>query len=399
MKLLIIAMAESIHTARWIDQIADMGWDIHLFPSIDYGRTHPNLRNITVYHSYYSWGLNSENVKIKGNYVVLFRVAKFLKKLQAKLIVDYQVRRLEKIIKVVKPDIIHSLETQHAGYIALRTKKKMEDSFPSWLHTNWGSDLYLFGRLKEHKEIIEELLSQCNYYSCECQRDVKLALEHGLKGKVLPVFPNTGGFDLTKLVKFKEKSGNTSDRKTIMLKGYQGWAGRGLVGIRALSRVKDLLSGYKIVIYSNSESADIQIAAELLGQDADVEIEIIPQNTPHERIMALHGEARISIGLSISDAISTSFLEAIVMGSFPIQSWTACADEWISDRKSGILVPPEDPEIIEQALRLALIDDKLVDDAAEINWNVAKKKLDYKNLKKQTISMYKSIIEVGKING
>ena len=32
------------------------------------------------------------------------------------------------------------------------------------------------------------------------------------------------------------------------------------------------------------------------------------------------------------------------MGSFPIQSDTACADEWIEDGVSGLIVPPEDPD-------------------------------------------------------
>ncbi len=64
---------------------------------------------------------------------------------------------------------------------------------------------------------------------------------------------------------------------------------------------------------------------------------IIPEFTSHHDILQKHGQARISIGLSIGDAISTSLLEAIVMGSFPIQSWTSCADEWIVDGKTGIL--------------------------------------------------------------
>jgi len=67
-----------------------------------------------------------------------------------------------------------------------------------------------------------------------------------------------------------------------------------------------------------------------------------------------YGRARIYIGLSISDAISTSLLEAMVMGAFPIQSCTACADEWIEDGKSGFIVPPEDPHVIAEAIRRAL---------------------------------------------
>ena len=391
MKILFIAMAESIHTARWINQIADMGWDIHLYPSIDYGIIHTDLRNVTVYQSYYSWGLNSGNVKIKGNYVVFSRIANFLKKMHTRLSPDYSVKRLEKIVKKVKPDLIHSIETQNAGYLALQVKKKMGRLFPKWIHTNWGSDIYLFSRLRKHKKMIEELLSQCDYYSCECRRDVELALKHGLKGQVLPVYPNTGGFDLSKLVKLKERTSKTSDRKFIMLKGYQGWAGRALVALRALNIVKDYLRGYSLVIYSCGDIS-VEIASELFENESGIEVTIIPSGTSHEEMLKLHGTARISIGLSISDSISTSVLEAMAMGSFPIQSWTSAADEWIEEGESGILVPPEDPDIVAKAIVKVLLDDELVDKASEINWETVKSRLDFNDLKQKTIESYNKII-------
>ena len=48
MRILFVAMANSIHTARWINQLADQGWDIHLFPVEDKG-IHPDLRNLTTH--------------------------------------------------------------------------------------------------------------------------------------------------------------------------------------------------------------------------------------------------------------------------------------------------------------------------------------------------------------
>lgn len=36
MKILFVAMAESIHKARWIHQVKDENWELYLFPSHDY---------------------------------------------------------------------------------------------------------------------------------------------------------------------------------------------------------------------------------------------------------------------------------------------------------------------------------------------------------------------------
>ena len=71
-----------------------------------------------------------------------------------------------------------------------------------------------------------------------------------------------------------------------------------------------------------------------------------------------------------------SLLEAMVCGTFPIQTNTSCADEWIVDGKSGFIVDPDNLMNLVSSIRTALIDDSLVDSAAEINYLEARKKLD-----------------------
>ena len=374
MKILFIAMTHSIHTARWVSQIADQGWDLHLFPSEDDGVTHPDFSNVTVYHSFYANRVNVDKSVFQLGVPTFYPlIALGARNILKRVYPTYHVDRLAHLIKRLKPDIIHSLEIQHAGYLTMEVRKRLSGPFPPWIVTNWGSDIYLYGRLAAHKSKIQEILATCDYYSCECRRDVCLAEGLGFKGTVLPVFPNTGGFDLQELTQLRA-AGLTSTRKIIMLKGYQHFAGRALVGLRALERCKDLLSGYEIVIYSAASS--VEIAAELFCLSTGIKTTIVPNDAPHHHIMALHGKARISLGLSISDAISTSLLESIVMGSFPIQSWTACADEWIEDGVNGLLVPPEDPDVVEQAIRRALTDDNLVNTAAETKIIVSQRPSD-----------------------
>jgi len=288
----------------------------------------------------------------------------------------------------LQPDIVHSLEFQAAGYMTLEARQAIGAGFPAWIATNWGSDIYLFGRLPEHQKRIRSILESCDYYSCECVRDVDLARSHGLSGKVLPIIPNGGGFDLAE-AELLRAQGPTSRRRSIMLKGYQHWAGRALVGLRALERCADMLGEYTVVIYSASD--DVSLAASLFTAKTGVKTLILPKDTPRREILAHHGQARISIGLSISDAISTSFLEAMMMGSFPIQSDTSCANEWATHGETTLLVPPEDPEQLEAALRLGLTDDALVDSAALRNWEAAKTRLDQRLIKPEVVELYKRI--------
>jgi glycosyltransferase involved in cell wall biosynthesis len=382
-------MSDSIHAARWINQVADQGWDIHLFPSIDYGATHQDLKNITVYHSIFGVKKNRNTKVTYSGYPIFSTIIAWGSRLILKLFSpDYRDKQLRKIISQLKPDIIHSMEFQSAGYMVLKAKNESGNKFPVWIATNWGSDIFYFSRFSRHREKIREILKSCDYYSCECERDVILAKKLGLAGKTLPVLPNAGGFDLGSLEKFRQP-GKTSERRVILLKGYQGWAGRSLIGLRAIGLCVADLRNYHIMIYS-CNSREVKKQAGAIAQKTGLRITVVPACS-HEEIIRMFGSARVYIGLSISDAISTSLLESIVMGAFPIQSDTSCGDEWIIPEQNGFLVPPESPGSVALFLRRALADDDLVNQAAAINEKIARERLDYSVIQQKVIEQYKNI--------
>lgn len=396
--LLIIAMSSSIHTARWISQLSGQGWDIHLFPSIDLGVTHAVIENITVHHSLYSKQKKLPNsIKLKGIPVYLDFFAAGFRFILRKFFPLYRAKQLTRLIRKLKPDLIHSMETQKAGYLILDSLRDKDLKLPTWIHTIWGSDIFLFGRLSEHKQKIQQVLDRCDYYSSECNRDIILAKQNGFKGVTLPCFPINGGFALSKIQPLREMI-KPSQRRYIIVKGYQNWAGRALVALRALKRCSDILQNYTIIIYAIQNNPweqppAVEIAARLLAIDTSCKVEIVPGDTSFNKLLEYYSKSRIYIGLSISDGICVSMLEALVTGAFPIQSNTSCANEWITDGVTGYIVPPEDPEEIEQAIRKALSDDVLVDNAAIKNWKTATHRLDNKLIKQQTLDFYNKVFQ------
>src|SRR5919199_1847107 len=260
-------MSSSVHAVRWINQISDRGWDIHLFSSTP-DLVHPDLRNVTVYGVSASRpeGLDP-SVQLRGVWP-LQRGSGLISYLALRYqALSFSPWGLAKLIRWLKPDIVHSMEIQHAGYLTSAARAKLGGRFPTWVVSNWGSDIYLFGRLSEHHHKIKAVLSACDYYDAECHRDVELAKEFGFKGEVLPVLPNTGGFDLQQARQLRQP-GPTSARRLIALKGYQGWVYRALVGLRGIELCADLLKekGYRIAIYL--ASPETKIAAELLAKSS-----------------------------------------------------------------------------------------------------------------------------------
>ncbi len=298
---------------------------------------------------------------------------------------------LAKVIQYYKPDLVHSLEMQLAGYLTLGAKRRMGNKFPKWAVSIWGSDIYLFGRLKEHRTKIQEVLASCDYFFSETERDIPLAHGLGFSGKVLPALPASGAFDLEYCLKYKQ-AGPVSDRKTILLKGYQHFAGRALVGLRALALCSDLLKGYRVEIFGASR--DVLIAAELFSHSTGIPVDIL--STAHDagedEILKAFGRARMAIGLSISDGLPRTLLEAMIMGAFPIQSDTSSASEWIQDGRSGFIVPPEDPQVISEAIRKALVNDELVNEAASINSKTVAERLSEKIVQPQIVQVYKDLL-------
>lgn len=389
-RILFVAMSDSIHTVRWLKQLDSSEYKVSIFPSYDINLFHDGLKGVNICFPLYNIKRFFDLLNAGKLFNFLYLIYKVLLK---KINPNYYQFRLFLYIKIIKPDILHSLETQGAGYLVNSVKNKYFKlrKFPIWWHTNWGSDIYLYGRLNNHNILIKQLLSNIDFYSAECNRDISLAKQYGYTGTCLPVYPNTGGFHLSQIKDLRERSLPTSKRKYIMLKGYQGWAGRALFGLAALRKLGTLLNGYTIIVYSNPDADDIKIASDLLAQELGINIKILPKSN-HNEILYWQSQSRISIGLSISDGISTALLEAMALGSFPIQSDTSAADEWIEDKKSGILVSAEDPLNIAESIKIALLDDKLVDNANDVNWNVISQRAEFNQLKNLSLESYNQII-------
>ena len=134
MRILFVAFSNSIHTARRINQLNGQGWDVHLFPSIDVGGVHPDLRNVTVYHTLYGRRrYRDKAVKLPGIPVISRHIAFLGRAALKKIWPDCRRLYLSEVIRKLHPDIIHSMEIQAAGYLTMDVRKKYGGQFPPWI--------------------------------------------------------------------------------------------------------------------------------------------------------------------------------------------------------------------------------------------------------------------------
>ena len=420
-RILFVCMQHSPHAGRWINKLSDRGWDLHVFP-MNYEPVLPTLRGVTMHRPFLRVRAedlrNAPRTSLRRwwQYLVEAEVAAHPHRLPQQpvypvpmtLRVESRLHRLQlrtgeseatsplffgpwtlsRVIRRLQPDLIHSMEFQHCGYNVLRARQFCGRRFPPWLATNWGSDIYHFRKDSAHCAQIKRLLQHIDFYSCECHRDIALARELGMTAKALPVMPNSGGFELAPTAHLRSEI-PTSHRRLIMVKGYQHFAGRALTALAALERCADVVKDFEVVIFAPSPET-IQRSEELRASSPIKNITVIPYAT-HDEMLRMHAKARVYLGVSVSDAISTSALEAMAMGAFPIQTDTSCIEEWFEHGKGGYLIPPEDVDLIADRIRSALTDDRLVDEAAEINWRVIESRLDEHEMQGRVWAFYDEI--------
>ena len=299
------------------------------------------------------------------------------------------VHKLTRCIRVLKPNLLHSMEVQFAGYMTLEAKRRIgADEFPPWLLSNWGSDVLLFRKLPNHLPVLKEVFQEIDGYWAECARDVAIAHEFDFKGMVFDPMPASGG-----MVQKRAPATPPSQRRLLLVKGYHGWAGRGFNILSAIYLAAPELRHLEIRVTFADEVARTMMQE--MRDRAGLNIEAEGYVQRHDDALDRLGCARMVVGVGISDGISTTLLEAMGTGTFPILADTSCACEWIESGKHGLIVNPHDTAVIAAAMVRAAKDDKLVDSAALRNRREATKRWSASRNAPQVLRSYAEMIERG----
>lgn len=376
MKILFISMP-SIHVIRWIENLKDTSHELYWFDILGKGK----METINRVHQFTNWK-KRKLPYLKGEYFLSRNYPSFFEKIEPFLKVSAN-EELEKIIKTIQPDIIHSFEMQSCSYPIIETMNRYPNI--KWIYSCWGSDLFHYRQFSKHRKKIKTVLKRVNYIHADCNRDYAIAKELGFRGINLEVIPGGSGFDLELYLKYKTP---TEQRKTIIVKGYQHQFGRGLIIVKALHAIQSELQNFDIVVF---------------GAHKEVITFVNNNNLPYQvysrhelaqsELLSLMGKSLIYIGNSISDGMPNTLLEAIVMGAFPIQSNPGGASaEIINHGENGLLIEnPENIEEIIQLLRFAISNHEMIENSIKINTILAKERLEYKINKKKIVAIYNNL--------
>jgi glycosyltransferase involved in cell wall biosynthesis len=352
-------MLDSIHIARWIKQFEETEIEITIFPSTHFKSPHPQL-----------FSTDQPSIRVIGlsffgkylGYVDSLLTFRFIDEHMGIFIRKFYLRLA---IRIKQPDIIHAIEIQHAGYLV----SSMAGGSERRILTNWGSDIYYYRHKPEHAEKIRKSLSWATDYSAECMRDYELALEYGFRGRNLPKIPNAGGFDTFDI------QSKCSQRDLILVKSYGGEFGAGKIAINSIRSFLEEGHNFNVFFYSVTQDLLSEVKSLRREYPKRIGFSTLKKPISHNELMNLFRQARIYLGCSYSDGLSTSFLQALCTGAFPIQTNTSCADELISEGAVGRVIPV-DQKFILSVLKEVIFDESVLNRAQEQNFEYSKLKLD-----------------------
>lgn len=373
-KILLIGMVDSIHTANWIERIVDIDCEIHIFPSRTHRRIHPHLQKLIK---------DNQNLRLMYGFPSQ-RLSPYLNYLTRKVnISKFSLTSwlLKRAIETKTYSHIHCLEIQHAGYLLLEIKSDSLSNVQI-ICTNWGSDIYFFSQFDSHLKKIKELLNLIDMYAAECERDYELARNLGFNGKELPLIPNSFRLNVN-----AENQKNVKDKSQVIVKCYGETFGLGGILISVMDQFLNTRQDASVLLFSVTD--DLLSDAKNLEKKFPnrVRISSIRNSMSSSQIAEEYQKSRVYIGASRSDGISTSFLEAMNYGVFPIQTNTSCAQDWIGKGCVGKVVDP-DRELLFNALNDVYYDFDTIAAAAETNLKLLREYTDTSVLKEVSKSFY-----------
>jgi len=161
--------------------------------------------------------------------------------------------------------------------------------------------------------------------------------------------------------------------------------------IMAVEKVIKVIPNFKLIFVGDGEDrSNLENMAFKLGITKSVEF---LGNVSRERLADLLRESDIYLSTVISDGVSSSLLEAMASGLFPIVTDNEANRLWISEGVNGYLVPYQDDAVLADKIIKIYTNQHLREEVKDINRKIVENKADWKQNMKRMESIYFDLIE------
>ena len=290
--------------------------------------------------------------------------------------------RARKLLKRLKPDIVHAHYATSAGLAALVC------GFHPAVVTVHGSDLTTGIKSRIWRALLRKIFRFADCVNVVSDDLGEMVLSLGINKGKIETF--TLGID-TDLFPFVQRAGIEKSRplRMVCTRRLEPVFDHGTI-INALASLKE-----KGIIFEMIFAGEGSLLEALEQQVGDLGLEdnvSFVGKVPNENLPEVLGRSDIYLSASLWDGTSLSLLESLATGLFPIVSDIKANSAWIKDGVNGFLHKVGDAEGLANCILRLLNAPEIAENAGRNNRKNVVDKADRNNNMKRLESVYKNLI-------
>lgn len=349
MKICYIANSANSHTVKWANHFLNLGHEVHVI-------SHSNVNIPKAYVHYIDY--NIKNFPIKY----------------------FQVKKL---IKKIKPDIIHAQQANTCGLYAVSMKDYKV------VVSAWGSDILLVPTMSILlKKMVQYVLKNAFYMTSDSYYMTKKMIELGADSNKIYTFPM--GIE-DSILKYRHEF-MTEDKSLNIISDRR---------LEKLYNIDIIIKGFKLALNEN-HNLNLTIAAdgteyESLNQLTQAlgisdKVKFIGRYNP-DKVGEILEKNDVFVSVPKSDSTSVSLLESMYCGLYSIVSDLPANREWVQDKFNGLILNQVSEENIKDALLWCASNKNKLKESSEYNTELIKEKALWSNNAKIVENIYDNLFK------
>jgi glycosyltransferase involved in cell wall biosynthesis len=330
-----------------------------------------------------------EELGIKTRFIHLVATPKirtFLRHWFVPRTLDFASEILAPHISNIQPDLVHAMRVPYEGMLASLSYQTLKGTRPPLMMSIWGNDFTLHALATQKMMKLTHLsMHQAGGLHTDCYRDQGLALAWGFdKRKPRIVLPGSGGVQLDVFY----PPSNHPEPIIINPRGFRTYI-RNDTFFRAIPLVLSRHPKARFLCPSMENQHEAIKWVKTMGIEKAAKL--LPQQTRFQ-MADLFRMSQVVVSPSIHDGTPNTVLEAMACGSFPVVGDLASLREWIKPGVNGLLVDPNDPHGLAEAICDGLENSELRERARKINLEMIRERAEFHTVMRKAADFYKHLI-------
>jgi glycosyltransferase involved in cell wall biosynthesis len=393
-RILLIADGRSPITRRWIAMLKPLGYHISLVssypcPPVD------GVKNLYILPLAFSsfGGSQAGGTRLKKTAGIITRIRPAAQKLRHWLgpwTLNLKSGELQHIINDEKPDIVHAMRIPFEGMLA----SSIPPGIPLIIST-WGNDFTLHApSTARMRALTRKSMQRASALLTDTRIDVSRATEWGFNPhKPSLTVPGNGGINLSDLNTVIAGISRSSVPTVLNPRGLRSYI-RSDTFFKSIPIVLQTLPDAQFLCTSMAGQPEAEKWVNALGIAKNVQL--LPLLT-QEELWREFARAHVSVSISSHDGTPNTLLEAMASGCLPICGDLPSIREWITPGENGLLVNPQDPKALAEAILLGLTSPQLLSSSARHNSLIINERADVKMVRTSVDRFYKDVVSRGRL--